>query len=71
MKNTKRYKVYGSCDNTPSAPVTSTSGNNSVLAGDSSSGSDRGIIHFFTAQEIQPREREKKNKEQTDNMGLG
>ena len=45
--------------------------NISILAGKSSSGSDRGITHFFTAQETHPREGEKKNKEQTNNMGLG
>ena len=45
--------------------------NNSVLIGDSSSGSDRGITHFFTAQDIQPREWEKKNKDQTNNKGFG
>ena len=60
------------CDNTPSATVyLLTSCNNSVSAGDSSSCSDRGITHFFTAQEIQPREWEKKNKEQMNNKGLG
>ena len=46
-------------------------GNHSVLAGDSSSGSDRGTTYFFKAQEIQPREQEKKNKEQMNNKGLG
>ena len=60
------------CDNAPSAsPYLSTSLNNSVLAGDSSSGSDRGIIHFFMATRIQLREWEKKNNEQTNNMDLG
>ena len=52
-------------------PYLSTSCNNSVLAGDSSSGSYTGITHFFTAQVIQHREWEKKNKEQTNNKGLG
>ena len=33
-----------------------------VLASESSSGSDRSIVHFFTAQEIQSREWETKNK---------
>ena len=42
---------------------------NSVLAGDSSSGFRRGISLW--PQEIQPREREEKNKEQTNNKGLG
>ena len=30
-----------------------------------------GVSHFFTAQEIQPKEWEKKNKEQTNNKGFG
>ena len=44
---------------------TSTSLNNFNLGRWSSSGSDRAITHFFTAQEIQSREWEKKNKEPT------
>ena len=34
----------------------------SILAGESSSGSDRGIAHFFMAQEIQSREWEERTK---------
>ena len=41
--------------------------NNFNLACESSSVSDRGIAHFFTAQEILSREWEKKNKEQMNN----
>ena len=64
LKITKKDK----CDNTPSRPPSlSTSLNNSVLAGDSSSGSDRGITHFFmatrnTAEGVG-------EKEQTNNRG--
>ena len=53
------------------SPNTSTPLNHFNLAGESSGGSDRGITRFFTAQEIQSREWEKMNKEQTNNMGLG
>ena len=69
------YNLRGSlnkfpCDNTPLGPVLINFFEQFCL-GDSSSGSDRGIIHFFMATRIQPREWEKKNKEQTNNKGLG
>ena len=51
-------------------PDTSTSLNHFNLGRWSSSGSDRGITHFFTAQELQSSEWEKKNKEQTNNKAL-
>ena len=60
------------CNNTPSALLyLSTSLNNSVLAGDSSSCSDRGNTHFFIATRNTTEGVGKKNKEQTNNMGLG
>ena len=58
------------CDNTPSAPRTyQLLWNNSVLVGDSSSGSDRGITHFFMA--TRNTTEGAGEKEQTNNKGLG
>ena len=51
------------CANTPPPPNTSISLNHFNLGRWSSSGSDRGITHFFMATEIQSREREKKRKD--------
>ena len=64
-----RERVYGSLgyDNTLSASrIHQLLRNLFHLGRWSSSGSDRGIAHFFTAQEIQSREWEE--KEQTNNM---
>ena len=55
---------------TPPWPLVLINFLNKFLTGDSSSGFRRGISHFFMAARIQPREWEKKNKEQTINKGL-
>ena len=59
-----------SCANTHSAPR-NINFFKPFPSGESSSSSDRRIAHFFMATEIQSREWEEKNKEQTNNMGLG
>ena len=59
------------CDNTPCGHNTSTSSNNSVLAGDSSCGSDRGITHFFKATRNTTEEVGEKEQRTNEQYGLG
>ena len=55
-----------SCDKPPSAPVLINFFDTIPSCPVITSDSDRGITHFFTAQEIQSREWKEKNKEQTN-----
>ena len=60
------------CDNTPSQPpYLSTSLNNFFFASESSSGFRRGMSHFFVAIRNTTKWAGEKNKEQTNNKGLG
>ena len=65
MLSKERVKCY-TCDNTP--PNTSTSSNHFNLGQWSSSGSDRGITHFFMATRNTIKGVRGKNNEQTNNM---
>ena len=66
---TKRMRCK--CDNTPSVPVTQLLRNNSVLAGDLSSGSDRDITHFLRHKKYNRGSGRKRTKNKRTIWALG